>query len=616
MSGERLKLLAFKSSLLDLSFHSIEGERDMKEYINRFKQCFFQHFDIQKCDLFFVENDTLKQFKHAIHMLPLNEFPQVLQTRTALPPSFKAREGLKYYTDLVILKNKNKDKVLGAFLCQSTPLWEEFCHSEAFPEFVDIITKFVQTFIRNLEVRINERQYIKLYSMTDLFHSTMDIDFILENMIATVKNYYLDFEVELILSNDQERKTLLNIKQFDYLRERSATVESFVSGKLIIEEAKDLNCCILNAPIKGRQAIYGILQVKAPINYSFSIKEREFILMLTLAAGNALENAKLYHQSHRLVGDLQLINETSHRLNSELDIGEMLTFLKKQLMKSFQPNELCFVFIEKDYIQLTNASTNFFKTEEGIFYIDYVAKHFEQSKDSLFIADFESLISSNVKFKSMMAIPMIAGQKIIGFSIMLHADSYFFSFDNFKLMQSLIHHSSLAISNNILRHQLQEMVDHDHLTKLYARSYLDKFVHQSLINDEGGMFMLLDIDDFKQINDQYGHQVGDRVLVQIGEKLIEEVGKKGICARWGGEELSVYVPNISENEAYQLSKKIVSQIPKVTEPKVTVSAGLITWNRQHRPEYQQLFLKADKALYCAKNSGKNQVCTYEEVKKL
>ena len=128
------------------------------------------------------------------------------------------------------------------------------------------------------------------------------------------------------------------------------------------------------------------------------------------------------------------------------------------------------------------------------------------------------------------------------------------------------------------------------------------------------MFLLLDIDDFKRVNDSFGHQVGDQVLVQIGEKLIQEVGDIGVCARWGGEELSVYVPNVSKEEAFQLSETIVSQIPKVTNPVVTVSAGLITWDKSDRPEFQKLFLQADTALYHAKNSGKNKFCYYEDIK--
>ena len=179
-------------------------------------------------------------------------------------------------------------------------------------------------------------------------------------------------------------------------------------------------------------------------------------------------------------------------------------------------------------------------------------------------------------------------------------------------MQSLIHHSSLAIANSILRNQLQDMVDRDHLTKLFARSYLDDFVEKSLINDDSGMFMLIDIDNFKRVNDTYGHQVGDEVLVQIGAQLQKTIGTRGICARWGGEELSVYIPNILDDEALKISQQIVDVIPQNTNPRVTISAGLITWDKSQRPEFQTVFLHADTALYNAKNNGKNQVCMFDE----
>ncbi len=167
-------------------------------------------------------------------------------------------------------------------------------------------------------------------------------------------------------------------------------------------------------------------------------------------------------------------------------------------------------------------------------------------------------------------------------------------------MQSLIHHSSLAIANSILRNQLQEMVDLDHLTKLYARSYLDQYVEKSLKNDKSGMFLLIDIDNFKRVNDTYGHQIGDKILIQIAVQLKETIGTRGICARWGGEEMSVYVPNINEKDAIELAATIVAVIPKATDPKVTISAGLITWDEQYRPAFQSVFLHADTALYQAK----------------
>ncbi len=446
--------------------------------------------------------------------------------------------------------------------------------------------------------------------MTDLFHSTMDIDLILENVLKNIRDNFPEFNVELILSNDQDRHTTIDIKLFDYLSERPTTIEAFVSGDLTTELASDLNCRLLNAPIKGRQAIYGILQVSAPTTYLFSTTEKDFVRMLAQASGNALENAKLYHQSHRLVSDLQLINETSHRLNMRIDIHEMLLFLQKQLLKSFQPMEVCFAFKKDDTFEVTGASTSLFSSEEGQTYIKHVEQHFTQTNDPLFIADFSRLTSKQIDYRSIMAIPILMEEKINGFSIVLHKEPYFFSFDSFKLMQSLIHHSSLAIANSILRTQLQEMVDLDHLTKLYARSYLDHFVEKSLEYDQSGMFLLIDIDNFKRINDTYGHQVGDKILMQIAVQLRETIGSRGICARWGGEEMSVYVPNISEKEALELAAAIVEVIPSATDPQVTISAGLITWNDQDRPAFQSVFLHADTALYEAKNSGKNRFCIH------
>ncbi|MER2000674.1 MAG: sensor domain-containing diguanylate cyclase, partial [Lysinibacillus sp.] len=431
-------------------------------------------------------------------------------------------------------------------------------------------------------------------------------------VLVTIKENFPALESELILSNDQDRMTTVNIKPFDYLSERPSTIEAFVSGEVTFEKAQDLGKKLLNAPIKGRQAIYGILQVSVPKTYHIYEEQKEFIRMLAQASGNALENAKLYHQSHRLVSDLQLINETSHRLNMKLDIEEMLSFLQKQLVKSFQPTELAFVLKDGHKSMPSNLSSQFFKTEEGMLYLQHIEKHFEKTQDPLFIADFSRLISQHVKYKSLIAIPMVMEEKVRGYSIILHTEPYFFSFDSFKLMQSLIHHSSLAIANSILQARLQEMVDRDHLTKLYARSYLDNFVENSLVNDDSGMFLLIDIDNFKRVNDTYGHQVGDEVLMQIGAKLQSLIGTRGVCARWGGEELSVYISNILPDEAVKIAQHIVDEIPKATNPSVTISAGLILWHKSQRPEFQSVFLQADTALYNAKHNGKNQVCLFDD----
>lgn len=619
MIEHQQKIDCFKSDVLSLCINSNKQFNKFNEYFPFLKERLSHYFGMEDCIIFKVEGKQLKPLNKEIHSLIIET--QLILTRfenelkniklVKLPSSLKKLKYLENHTDMMVLQID--DELRGLIVFKNSNDNSQVIFTEKLIDEIAFVFNFL---VQSYQVKSNEQKFIKLYNMTDLFHSTMDIDVILENVLITIKENFPEMDVELILSNDQDRLTSISIKPFDYLSERPVTIEAFVSGELIEDEATDIGCRLLNVPIKGRQAIYGILQVKASIEYAFTTTEKEFIRMLAQASGNSLENAKLYLQSHRLISDLQLINETTHRLNMKLSINEMLLFLQKQLLKSFQPMEIGFLFKNDKSYRMTDACTDIFLTDAGQIYIEHVQQHFEYTQDSLFIADFSRLLSKDVQYKSIMAIPMIVEEKINGFSIVLHEEPYFFSFDSFKLMQSLIHHSSLAISNSILREQLQEMVDRDHLTKLFARSYSDAFVEKSIQNDDSGMFMLIDIDNFKKVNDTYGHQIGDRILVQISSQLQQKIGTRGICSRWGGEELAIYIPNILTEEALNISKEVVDIIPKVTTPTVTISAGMITWDKSNRPDFKELFLHADTALYCAKNNGKNRVCVFEETMQL
>lgn len=608
-----------KSDILNLLIDSCGELVPITKYFGEIQAFLTKYFDITESTFLSYEANTLfplhdtESYEMKLEAIPWAIVKSFFYQQHIATVPFFLQEKVEFQNmnDMVLCISEREEPV-GVLLVKKTENWEGFTKTQYFSEFVTILSRVIYKINDNQHIMNNEKQYRKLYSMTELFHSTMDIDLILENVLRTIQENFQDLDVELILSNDQDRQTKLQIKLFDYISERPSTIEAFVSGEITIELAEDLNCRLLNAPLKGRQAIYGILQVRAPKRYVFTNMQKDFIQKLANASGNALENAKLYHQSHRLISDLQLINETSHRLNSKIDISEMLVFLQKQLIKSFQPMEIGFVLEKQGVCEVSQESSAIFKTEEGHKYIQHAEKHFKKSMDSLFIADFSRLISEELAYHSLMAIPMIVEEKITGFCIVLHKEPYFFSFDSFKLMQSLIHHSSLAISNSTLRNQLQEMVDRDHLTKLYARSYLDRYVESSLINDDAGMFLLIDIDNFKHVNDTYGHQIGDQVLVQIAEQLKRSIGSLGICARWGGEELSIYVPNIQYHEAIQTAENLVVTVPQITNPRVTISAGLVIWDKNARPAFQSIFLQADTALYKAKNSGKNQFCLYDE----
>jgi diguanylate cyclase (GGDEF)-like protein len=463
---------------------------------------------------------------------------------------------------------------------------------------------------------IEEKRYKQLFRVTEKFHSSMDIDAVLGEIIFTLQEVYPSFTYYLMLSHDNNGHENLPIKDLEYDSENLSAMEAFVTGRIQMEDSLQGQRSILYAPLKGKQGVYGVLQVISPNTVVFPKNEVEFITLLANTAGSALENAQLYQQSKKLISDLQLINETSHRLNSNLRLTETINFMTEQITSSFCAEEVGFILVTENFEnkKVMRGSTPFFFTEKGKIYIDYISNKIKKERDSLFIGDFEfSDGSYQSGYKSIMAVPMVQTGVIKGFSLVMHQKPYYFSFETFKLLQSLIHHSTLAFTNSMLREELERMVITDHLTGLYSRNYLDARVHKSMDEDKQGTFILIDIDNFKQINDTFGHQVGDEVLVQVATIIHHNIRDTDVGARWGGEELAIYLPKIPLETGIVIAKRLVEKVSHESTPNITISCGVSYWIQGQDDNFTNLFKRADQALYIAKETGKNKVVIQEDV---
>lgn len=523
--------------------------------------------------------------------------------------SFFQEKGFEWADEIVIFSTEsNKDHAF--LLVETTAMWKELSATPYFEEFKEVMSDLIRMVekIKFLETR--ENKFRQLFNLAELFNSTMSSQVILEGIMNSIAESFPSFKANLLLSHDHKELTH-DYTLFDYTNESPATIEAFVSGEVTIEDTEESEVKIMNAPIKGKQGIYGVLQIEAPPEFIFSVTQSNFVKMLANTAGSSLENASLYDQSHRLIEDLQLVNETSRRLNSNIEFDEMIRYLKKQLFKAIEPVEIAFIlYDEQKKCNVLEESTQFFSTPNGIEYIDFISKHIRSGKESLFDANFSTTVEGPVSFEAVIAIPITNQDERIGFIICLHPVPYFFSFESFKFVQLLIGHSSLAIANSMLRDQLQLLVDKDHLTKLYARRYLDNVMEEVIEKNEGGTLILMDIDDFKSINDTCGHSVGDQVLKQLSTNVLSKVKGKGVAARWGGEEFAIYL-HCPLEEAKIFAEQLIKDVPTVTTPSVTLSAGMINWSAGRSVELRELFHYADAALYAAKAQGKNQVVIHD-----
>jgi diguanylate cyclase (GGDEF)-like protein len=91
------------------------------------------------------------------------------------------------------------------------------------------------------------------------------------------------------------------------------------------------------------------------------------------------------------------------------------------------------------------------------------------------------------------------------------------------------------------------------------------------------------------------------------------IGDSDVGARWGGEELAIYLPKLEIENGKMIAERLLERVELSTNPKVTVSCGVSHWNKNREDSVKQLFLRADQALYIAKSTGKNRVVTQKGV---
>ena len=501
-------------------------------------------------------------------------------------------------------------EILGLFVVASENKELERDQKVDVPELCTVIGELLKKAIDISERKKEEKRYKLLQRITTEFHSAMNMHSVLVEVIETLREVYPSFVYYLLMSQDSDNMLNLPIKSLEMDGENLTAMQAYVSGRVQFEDSIGEKNSVLYAPLLGKQGVYGVLQVIAPETIIFPDNEIEFISLLANTAGGALENAQLYEQSKRLIDDLRLINETSHRLNSNLRLNETVSYMKDQIDKSFFADEVGFFMIKEGQTKLVPGSSTFFDDKASTPYIHYVKSSLEQDREAMFIGDMESHnLGLNSHYKSLMAFPMINSGKMDGFCIVLHRDAYHFTFDMFKLMQSLIHHSTMAFVNSMLREELERMVITDYLTGLYSRNYLEERMPDLINSEMEGTFILIDIDDFKLTNDTYGHQTGDEVLIQVANIIKNSIRETDIGTRWGGEELAIFLPKAGVNVGKAVAERLVEKVRTETNPPVTISCGVSYWESSQDKDdtVKNLFKRADDALYSAKRSGKNQV---------
>jgi diguanylate cyclase (GGDEF)-like protein len=218
--------------------------------------------------------------------------------------------------------------------------------------------------------------------------------------------------------------------------------------------------------------------------------------------------------------------------------------------------------------------------------------------------------------ETFIAIPFLSEKKIVGILTIENLPKA-----DMERLAILSTQFALEIKKVLLYEMVEQMAITDSLTGLYVRRHFYDRLNEELKRSRRYKlkfaFLMLDIDDFKRCNDTYGHMVGDVILKEMARVIKENVREIDIVARYGGEEISLVLPDTAEESARmvaeRLRKKIEEHVFRAYDEKLklTVSVGVSIYPKD-APEAKALIEKADAALYAAKKSGKNVVCEYKK----
>ncbi len=325
---------------------------------------------------------------------------------------------------------------------------------------------------------------------------------------------------------------------------------------------------------------------------------------------------------------LHSLLEITHSINTPRDFNQLLELIVDSAINLTKAERGFLMFFREDGNVEFKVTRNIDKKimESEAFEISKtVVNQVSATGESLFLGDIYKdknfKISKSIEalgLRMVMCVPLKAKDHLIGL-IYVDSRSEAESFTKLeeKLFEAFAAQASVAIENS----HLYDLSIHDALTSLYNYGYLRARLEQEIsrasrYKRDTISFIMLDLDNFKSINDTYGHLFGNSVLIKVAELIKASVRKYDIAARYGGDEFAILMPDTDMPGGRGLAERIQKEIINLRMPvgnetvSVTPSIGISTFPIEKIIDIQNVIVEADHALLVAKGKGGNQIVVF------
>ncbi len=418
---------------------------------------------------------------------------------------------------------------------------------------------------------------------------------------------------------------------------KDVPVKSFLAVPLVVEEEEAFGC----EPI-------GILLVDSLKEDAFEEKEKRIV---SLVSGRVVSIINKYHLSQKIQlssKELTSFYEFTKKISSTLELDVIFNHVVDTLGRVLEADTLAITLLdrEKNTSILKRVGRERREDIEGKIVPHYdtliglvvETKRYFYSEDFSAREKYRSVLGKEIDFacgikdiKSILIYLLTEPktqedeeENILGCIIIGRKTKRVFNEGERSLAEIMSQEAAKAISNSLAYIKIKELAITDGLTGLYNYRYFHERLSEALARSkrfpENVSLILVDVDKFKQLNDTYGHQVGDMVLKSLAQAISEELRRIDILARYGGDEFAIILPHTSENGAKRVAEKIRQRTEgmllrfKGQEIRVTLTMGISTYAENSSTSTEDsLIEKADRALYEAKRLGRNRVIHYGDI---
>jgi len=347
------------------------------------------------------------------------------------------------------------------------------------------------------------------------------------------------------------------------------------------------------------------------------------------------ENSQLQRERRDLTKDVSVFLEIAKTVGSAMDSEEIFSAILDKSTQYVQAEQGSIMLLDEDRRELSIKAmkglnkkiVELLKIRPG----EGISGQVLTSGSPLMVADIDAdhrvaqERRPRYKTKSFISIPLkLSGRTIGVLNVADKVSGEVFSDEDLQLLVSIGAYASVAIERSRFYQKTEELKKisiTDSLTGLLNRRYFQERMSEEIERSRRHhlplSLIMLDVDNFKQVNDRLGHLVGDEVLKATARCLRNSIRTIDVAARYGGEEFTVILPQTSKADAQTIAERICAEVYRLDLPFIkpeqkivlSVSLGLATYP-EDAETLEDLVRNADIALYAAKSQGKNRVVVY------